>query len=121
MFLLPIPGLLLWFNVIPFFKRSSEFQVHPDGSVSVRRKNSWDPLMEYQYSTVTADGTTIDFTPPSDGPPAAVLPQDRVFSREYGERMPSKVIAEFFRRLLAGRGFTIEGPASRSSFRARRK
>lgn len=110
MFLLPIPGLLLWFNVIPFFKWGSEFQVHPDGSVSVRRKNSWDPLMEYQYSTVTADGTTIDFTPPSDGPPAVVLPQDRVFSREYGERMPSKVIAEFFRRLLAGRGFTIEGP-----------
>ena len=121
LFLLPIPGLLLWFNVIPFFKRSSEFQVHPDGSVSVRRKNSWDPLMEYQYSTVTADGTTIDFTPPSDGPPAVVLPQDRVFSREYGERMPGKVSAEFFRRLLAGRGFTIEGPASRSSFRARRK
>jgi len=117
-----IPGLLLlWFNVIPFFKRSSEFQVHPNGSVSVRRKNSWDPLMEYQYSTVTADGTTIDFNPPSDGPPAVVLPQDRVFSREYGERMPGKVSAEFFRRLLAGRGFTIEGPASRSSFRARRK
>ena len=83
--------------------------------------DSWEPLLEYQYSTVTADGTTIDFTPPSDGPPAVVLPQDRVFSREYGERMPSKVSAEFFRRLLAGRGFTIEGPASRSSFRARRK
>ena len=74
-----------------------------------------------QDVTVTADGTTIDFNPPSDGPPAVVLPQDRVFSREYGERMPGKVSAEFFRRLLAGRGFTIEGPASRSSFRARRK
>ncbi len=90
LFLLPIPGLLLWFNVIPFFKRSSEFQVHPDGSVSVRRKNSWDPLMEYQCSTVTADGTTIDFTPPSDGPPAVVLPQDPVFSREYGGRLPAR-------------------------------
>ena len=49
-----IPGLLLWFNVIPFFKWGSEFQVHPDGSVSVRTKNSREPLMEYQYSTVTA-------------------------------------------------------------------
>ena len=38
LFLLVIPGLLLlWFNLIPFFKRGSEFQVHPDGSVSVRR------------------------------------------------------------------------------------
>ncbi len=37
LFLRPIPGLLLWFNLIPFFKRGSEFQVHPDGSVSVRR------------------------------------------------------------------------------------
>jgi hypothetical protein len=38
LFLLLIPGLLLlWFNLIPFFNRGSEFQVHPDGSVSVRR------------------------------------------------------------------------------------
>jgi len=66
-----IPGLLLWFNVIPFFKWGSEFQVHPDGSVSVRTKNSWEPLMGHQYSsTVTADRTTIDVTPPSDGLPA---------------------------------------------------
>jgi hypothetical protein len=78
--------------------------------------------MEYQYSTVTADGTTIEFTPPPDGPPAIVLPQDRVFSREYGVRLPGKVIAEFFRRLLAGRGFDVESASSsRSSFTARRK
>ena len=78
----------------------------PDGSVSVRRGDSWEPLMEYQYSTVTADGTTIDFTPPADGPPAVVLPQDRVFSREYGVRLPGKVSAEFFRRLLAAAAST---------------
>ena len=40
--------------------------------------------MEYEYSAVTADGTTIDFTPPVDGPPAVVLPQHRVFSCDYG-------------------------------------
>jgi hypothetical protein len=100
-----IPGVLLvWYNLIPFFKRGNEFQVHPDGSVSVRRGDSWEPLMEYQYSTVTADGRTIDFTPPADGPPAVALPQHRVFSREYEVRLPDKVSAEFFRRLLASRG-----------------
>jgi hypothetical protein len=122
LFVLIIPGLLLlWFNLIPFFKRGSEFQIHADGSVSVRRGDSWEPLVEYQYSTVTADGTTIDFTPPPDGPPAVVLPQDRVFSREYGVRLKSKVSAEFFRRLLSGRGFDIEEPATGQSFTARRK
>jgi hypothetical protein len=78
--------------------------------------------MEYQYSTVTADGTTIGFTPPPDGPPAIVLPQDRVSSREYGVRLPGKVSAEFFRRLLAGRGFDVESASSsRSCFTARRR
>ena len=89
--------------------------------MSVRRGDSWEPLLEYQYTTVTADGTTIDFTPPPDGPPAVVLPQDRVFSREYGVRLKSKVSAEFFRRLLAGRGFAVEGAADSNSFTARRK
>ena len=122
LFLLLIPGLLLlWFNLVPLLNRGSEFQVHPDGSVSVRRGDSWEPLMEYQYSTVAADGTTIDFTPPPDGTPAIVLPQYRVFSREYGARLDGKVSAEFFRRLLAGRGFEVEGAASSNSFTARRK
>jgi hypothetical protein len=58
---------------------------------------------------VTADGTTIEFTAPPDGPPSTVLPQDRVFSREYGARLPDKVSAEFFRRLLAGRGSSRVG------------
>jgi hypothetical protein len=118
-----IPGVLLvWYSLIPFFKRGNEFQIHPDGSVSVRRGDSWEPLMEYQYSVVTVDGRTIDFTPPADGPPAVVLPQHRVFSREYGVRLADKVSAEFFRRLLAGRGFGVESASSSSnSFNARRK
>ena len=122
LFLLILPGLLLlWFNLIPLFKRGSEFQVHTDGSVSVRRKDSWEPLMEYQYATVTADGKTVEFTPPPGGPPAVRLPQDRVFSRDYGVRLKSGVGAEFFRRLLAGRGFVIEGPATENHFIARRR
>jgi len=122
LFLLILPGLLLLLlNLVPLFKRGSEFQVHPDGSVSVRRGGSWEPLMEYQYANVAADGNTIEFTPPPDGPPAIQLPQDRVFSREYGVRLKSDVSAEFFRRLLAGRGFEIEGPATGHSFTARRK
>jgi len=60
--------------------------------------------------------------PPADGPPKIVLPQDRVFSREYGVRLPAKVSAEFFRRLLAGRGFDVESESpSSTSFTARRK
>ena len=123
LFLLLIPGLLLlFFNLVPFCNRGKQFQVHPDGSVSVRQGDSWEPLMEYQYSSVTADGTTIKFTPPPDGPPAVLLPQDRVFSREYEARLSAKVSAEFFRRLLAGRGFDVESASSRSdSFTARRK
>lgn len=121
MFLI-LPGLLLlWFNLIPLVKRGSEFQVHPDGSVSVRRGDSWEPLLEYQYATVTADGSTIAFTPPPDGPPAVALPQDRVFSRQYGVRLKSKVSAEFFRRLLAGRGFTLDGDTGGHSFTAVRR
>jgi hypothetical protein len=123
LFLLLIPGLLLlYFNLVPFFKRGNEFQVHADGSVSVRRGDSWEALTEHQYSSVTADGVTIDFTPPADGPPRVTLPQDRVFSREYGVRLPAKVSAEFFRRLLAGRGFEVDTTsASGSRFTARRK
>jgi hypothetical protein len=121
LFLLLIPGLLLlWFNLSPFLRRGNEFRVEHDGSVSVRRGDGWEPLPEYQYPVVTADGATIDFTPGPDGPPAVVLPQERVFSREHGVRLGSKVSAEFFRRLLASRGFNIEGPSG-SSFTARRQ
>jgi hypothetical protein len=42
LFILLIPGLLLlFFNLVPFFKRGMEFQVHPDGSVSVRSGDDW--------------------------------------------------------------------------------
>jgi hypothetical protein len=111
--------LLVWFNLIPSFKRGSEFRVEQDGSVTVRRGDNWEPL--YQYPVVTADGSTIDFIPGPDGPPAVVLPQNRVFSREYGVRLRSILSAECFRRLLADQGFTVESSASSSSFTARRK
>ena len=122
LFLLILPGLLLLlFNLIPLVKKGSEFQVHADGSVSVRRGDSWEPLLEYQYAGVVADGNTVEFTAGPDGPPPIRLPQDRVFSREFGVRLKSTVSAEFFRRLLAGRGFVVEGPATGHSFTARRK
>jgi hypothetical protein len=122
LFILLLPGLLLlWFNLVPLLNRGSEFQIHPDGSVSVLRGQGWEPLMEYQYSMVEADGTTINFTPPPDGPPAVALPQYRVFSREYGARLDGRVSAEFFRRLVAGRDFEVEAPAAGSRFTARRK
>jgi hypothetical protein len=37
-----------------------------------------------------------------------------VFSRECGARLPTNVSAEFFRRLLAGRGYDVESPSTNS-------
>ncbi|MGU3502523.1 hypothetical protein [Mycobacterium sp. C31M] len=119
---LVIPGFfLLWFNLIPFVSRGREFSVAPDGSVSVRQGDGWEPLLEYQYAGVVADGMTITFSPPPDGPPALRLPQYRVFSREYGGRLKSSISAEFFRRLLADRGFAVEGEPGGNQFSARRR
>jgi hypothetical protein len=118
-----LPGLLLlWYNLIPFFKRGNEFRVEPDGSVAVRAGATWPALLEYEYSDLTADGTTIAFTPPQ-GQNTLVLPQQRVFSREYGVRLPAKTNAEFFRRRLTGRGFEIDEStvSSGGHFTARRK
>jgi hypothetical protein len=123
LFILLLPGLLLlWYNLIPFFKRGNEFRVEPDGSVAVRAGATWPALLEYDYSDVTADGTTIAFTPPQ-GRNTLVLPQQRVFSREYGVRLPAKTNAEFFRRRLTGRGFEIDEStvSSGGHFTARRK
>jgi hypothetical protein len=63
LFLLLIPGLIMvWLNLIPVLHRGSEFRVEADGSVMVRRSDSWEPLLEYQYPSRVADGRTIDFT-----------------------------------------------------------
>ena len=123
LFVLLLPGLLLlWYNIIPFLKRGTEFQVERDGSVAVRAGATWLALLEYEYTGVTADGTTIDFTPPQ-GRKTLVLPQQRVLSREYGVRLPAKTSAEFFRRRLTGRGFEIDESSASSGghFTARRK
>jgi hypothetical protein len=72
-----IPGLLLlWYNLIPFFNRGQAWRAEPDGSVSVKRGNTWTPLLEYEFTQVVADGTTINFTPVADmGAEPVVLPQ----------------------------------------------
>jgi hypothetical protein len=122
LFVLLLPGLLLlWYNLIPFFKRGSEFRVELDGSVAVRAGDTWPALLEYEYATVSADGTTIDFAPPNGGRGSLVLPQQRVFSREYGVRLPTETSAEFFRRRLRTRGFDVDEAANGSGFTARRK
>ncbi|WP_163728253.1 hypothetical protein [Mycobacterium gallinarum] len=91
------------------------------GSAAARPGNGRRTPPSDQYAGVSADGSAIEFTPPPDGPPPIRLPQDRVFSREYGVRLKSAVSADFFRRLLADRGFEIEGPATGNSFTARRR
>jgi hypothetical protein len=83
--LLPPGLLLLWYNLVPFLKRGTEFQIEQDGSVTVRAGATWPALLEFEYSSVIADGTTIEFRPPQ-GRSALILPQQRVFSRQYGVR-----------------------------------
>jgi hypothetical protein len=75
--------------------------------------------MEYQYSTVTADG---DDRLHATGrrPTCDFAAAGRVFP-EYGVRLPGRS-ARFFRRLLAGRGFDVESRSSSSNnLTARRK
>jgi hypothetical protein len=124
LFILLLPGLLLfWYNLIPFFKRGTEFRIEPDGTVALRAGAAWPALVEYEYSAVTADGTTITFSSPQGGAAGLVLPQQRVFSREYGVRLPAKTNAEFFRRRLGGRGCELEDAATSAGdhFTARRR
>ena len=121
LFVLIVPGLMLvgW-NLVPFVKRGREFRVEPDASISVSGPRGWFSLVEYEYSAVTADGTTIRFTPGDAGRPDVVLPQSRVFCRENGARLRREVSAELFRQRLAGRGFTVEEiNAKQGRFRAR--
>ncbi|GAB7142526.1 hypothetical protein [Mycobacterium riyadhense] len=122
LFVLVVPGLLLvgW-NVVPFIKRGREFRVEPDSSISIRGPRGWFQLLEYQYSAVFGDGTTIRFTAVGDGAPPIVLPQARVFARETGARLSRDVSAAFFQQRLAHRGFAIEAiDVKRGSFLGRR-
>lgn len=120
LFLLLIPcAIMLWLNLIPFLNRGSDFWVEADGSAMFRRGDGWEQLLEYQYSTVSADGTTIEFTSPQDDPPVVVLPQARVFCDEDGARLKAELIAEFFTTLLGRRGFEVNATGG-SSFTARK-
>lgn len=122
LFLLIIPGLLMVaVNLSPLLKRGSAFRVENDGSVLVRSRASWDALLEYQYSTVVADGRTIAFTPTADGPAAVELPQARVFCTENGARLKPTLSAAFFTELLTNRGFDVDRADGSSHFTARRK
>jgi hypothetical protein len=122
LFLLLIPGLImLWLNLIPLLNRGSAYRVEDDGSVTVRLGDTWVPLLEYQYASVSADGRTVRFTPPAGGPPAIVLPQARVFCQENGARLKSALSAEFFTGLLTRRGFDVDSTTGSSSLLARRK
>jgi hypothetical protein len=123
LFVLVVPGLcLVGWNLVPFVKRGKQFWVGPNGSISVRCAHTWIRLLEYEYSTVIADGTTIRLTPAREGIAAVVLPQARVFSQEAGARLRRNISAEFFIQRLARRGFSIETiDAKRGSFSARRR
>lgn len=118
LFVLIVPGLwLVCANLVPFVRRGREFRVEPDASVSVRGKQGWSPLLDYEYSEVSADGTTIRYI----GASTVVLPQARVFCRENGARLHRKVSGRLFGEPLARRGFTVdEVDVKHGRFRARR-
>lgn len=108
LFLLLIPGIpLVWINLVPFFRRGREWGVERDGSVVVRTGAQWNPLLEYEFATVEADGSAITFTPATGS--RLVLPQQRVFSRQFEARLRPEVSADFFRARLARRGFQVDG------------
>lgn len=122
LFVLIVPGLLLLaFNLIPLFKRGREFRVEPDGSIAVRDKHGFSPVLEYEYSAVTADGTTIRFTPADDRTSKIVLPQSRVFCRENNARLEPKVSGQLIGERLVGRGFRVDDvDVKHGHFRAQR-
>src|ERR1700752_1932045 len=114
LFALLLPGIaLLWVCLTPFFRRGRQFRVEPDTSISIRDKGEWIPLLDYEYSAVAADGTTIRFNSAHDGGPDFSPPQPRVFSREYDTRLKADLSAEFFRQRLTGRGFSIDATGSK--------
>ncbi|MFV8320939.1 hypothetical protein [Mycobacterium sp. 23] len=121
LFVLIVPGLLLLSaNLVPFIRRGREFRVEPD-AISVRDKQGWSPLLDYEYAGVAADGTTIRYTPASDAAGPVILPQARVFCRENGARLHRKVSGQLFAQRLARRGFTVDDvDAEHGRFRARR-
>ncbi|MGE0219651.1 hypothetical protein [Mycolicibacterium sp.] len=121
MFLILPGALLLMFNLTPFLKRGREFHVHPDGTVSLRGAAGGEALLEYRYAAVTADGSTIRFIPGPDGPAEVVLPQQRVFARENGARLPRTLSAEFFAQRLASRGFRVVREPDADQFTAHRQ
>lgn len=119
LFVLLVPGVwLVWWNLAPLIRRGREFRVEPDASISVRGRNGWVQLVEYEYPVVDADGTAIRFS--SEGA-RVTLPQARVFCRDNGARLRPRVSAEFFQQRLTTRGFTVETlDAKHGRFRARR-
>lgn len=122
LFLLIVPGLLMVaINLTPLRKRGTRFRVEPDGSLRIQQRDAWEPLPEYRYPTVTADGAAVTFTAPAGGAATITLPQARVFCVENGARLKASVGAAFFSELLRTRGFDVETGASAEHFTARRR
>lgn len=109
-FLLVVGVPLLLYNLGPLFRRRP-FRVDADGAVEVASDGGWAPLNVREYGEVSADGGAIRFTQAETGTDL-VLPQRRIFTSEHGVRLPEKVSAAFFRRLLVQEGFTVDGQES---------
>jgi hypothetical protein len=83
--------------------------VERDGSLSVRKRKDWETVQCREYPFITADGTSILFRESEDDTPRLELPLWRVFSRDKGTAVKTKVLAAWFRKELEAQGYTVEG------------
>lgn len=75
LFILLLPGLLpLWYNLIPFFKRGTEFGSSLTVRSRSRQRGAWPASLEYEYVCVDADGFDVDEASSSDHFAAKRLP-----------------------------------------------
>lgn len=104
--LIPIGGLMLWYNLRSYFWKSvNAFRIEEHGRlISVRRGDAWEPIDLSTYQTVSANGSTIVFKGASG---ELILPQDRVWGRALEQLVPDKVIGKFFEEQLKQHGFVV--------------
>lgn len=106
--LLPIGLLMIWFTLSPFLHRGRRYRVEEDGGIKVQDGSGWNPLELIEYKSVEADGVDVSFFKDDQKSPTVTLPIGRVYSRDLGTRVETKVLVKFFRDQLEACGFAVE-------------
>lgn len=105
--LLPIGLLMLWFTLVPLMHRGRRFRVE-DGTLSVEKDGGWQPVQPKDYPFADADGLNINLRKTQSDQPEIVLPISRVYSRDIGTRVQTKVLVKYFREYFENQGFTVK-------------